>query len=805
MLTLLGIVVNGYEIEAQLNLTSWFKILIAGFIVHALLPGRFRLRFFILLFPIGSIYLFGPIEGSAIIAMCLTIFGITELPIKTLFKGLILLILALVLAFSRAGIILTWVPTNALIIVASVFMFRAIIFLYELKYNKNMPAIGTRLGYFLLLPNLVFPLFPVIDLKTFSRTYYDRPDFDIYARGIRLMARGVFHLLLYRLIYLYAIPDLESITTALQSFQYISVSYLLILRLSGIFHFVVGTLCLFGFNLPEIFDNYFLANGFDDYWRRINIYWKDFMLKVFYYPIYFKIKKMGTAKAVAVTTFLVFGITWFLHAYQWFWILGSYTFRATDNFFWLTFGILVTWAAYRKSLNPGQQRIASFMDALREGVKIVFTFMTAAVLWSIWISPRFSDWFAIVNPLVESMSGFVVVVLVILSIVMVLSFGLYSFNTSEVVKNHFSINDSKSKLFYTLLIPFLALMNMDVVSTSIKSNTGLDVSDFTSSTLNQSDQRNQFQGYYEEVLEGNSFIKQNWVDDEMNDDSWIRLDNSHAIRKTGDFLVKELNPLIEVEFKGSKLTTNKWGIRDKAYSLQRDSSVLRMVLIGGSTEMGSGVGDDEVFEAVVENYWNDNHPEQRFESMNFSIGARSLIQNVYLLENKVLAFNPTHIMIAHHEWDWEVTLNLFNKVLSERRIEENRFPYEYLNDLMDTIGIKAGDSKRQIRQKLSPYKEDIFRWVYKTISEIANREGIELIWVHIPEVSVVREGDKFDVAKAMTIADELGYYTINLEDVFENYETDHLRVAIDDQHPNSLGHKILAEKLYPELEKILQK
>jgi len=94
--------------------------------------------------------------------------------------------------------------------------------------------------------------------------------------------------------------------------------FLLYLRVSGQFHLIVGTLHLFGFHLPETHRRYLLASSFTDFWRRINIYWKDFMLKVFFYPVHFRLRRWGATKALVVSTLLVFAATWFFHAYQWF-------------------------------------------------------------------------------------------------------------------------------------------------------------------------------------------------------------------------------------------------------------------------------------------------------------------------------------------------------------------------------------------------------------------------------------------------------------------------------------------------------
>ena len=79
-------------------------------------------------------------------------------------------------------------------------------------------------------------------------------------------------------------------------------NYLLYLQVSGQFHMACGMLHLFGFQLPETHHHYLLATGFTDYWRRINIYWKDFMVRVFFNPVVFRLKRWPQPAALAVAT-----------------------------------------------------------------------------------------------------------------------------------------------------------------------------------------------------------------------------------------------------------------------------------------------------------------------------------------------------------------------------------------------------------------------------------------------------------------------------------------------------------------------
>ena len=111
-------------------------------------------------------------------------------------------------------------------------------------------------------------------------------------------------------------------------------TYMLYLRVSGQFHIIVGFLHLFGYDLPETHRKYLLSRSLTDFWRRINIYWKDFMVKIVYFPVYFRLRRSGDVRAQVVATLVVFVVTWFLHAYQWFWLRGDFLMTWPDTLFW---------------------------------------------------------------------------------------------------------------------------------------------------------------------------------------------------------------------------------------------------------------------------------------------------------------------------------------------------------------------------------------------------------------------------------------------------------------------------------------
>lgn len=795
LLGLLWLVVSLFHLEEQLALEQLMPMLVGGFVIHSILPQSFRMHFFIGLTWISAMILFGIKDGAILIGIAIAMIGVTYIPVSYSLRQILVLLAGGVLALFKLNILPQWVPSNIVTIIASLFMFRMIIYLYELRFEKTPTPLITRLSYFFLLPNLVFPIFPVVDFQTFKRTYYNQEETSIYLRGVRLMTRGIFHLLLYRLIYTYAIPSIQDVDTIFTLIHYIILSYTLILRLSGIFHFAVGVLCLFGFNLPEVFNNYFLATGFEDYWQRIHVYWKDFIQKVFYYPIYFKIRHWGVAASVTVTTLIVFAINWLLHSYQWFWVLGRFDFRANDVAFWMIFGILVAASALQKIVWKRTPNTNPWSTAFSHSASVVGTFLTIAFLWSLWVSPSlplFGRTLAVSGT--ASVSD---LVLLLGILVFVIGFGavchfLYYSFAGERERFESSLEKSNP---YVNGIFLLGLVTAGSVTGSqyIQHVSGFDMDPVLHATLSKDDQSTQFQGYYDEILMANNFSSPLWQMNTEQTKDWVKLDDANIIRSSQDILMKELIPSSSTVFKGALLTTNTWGMRDKEYAKVPPENAVRFAFVGGSIEMGSGVKNDEVFEHIIEEKLNKDAADgQLIEILNFSVGARSLVQNLYNLEKNILPFKPDYVVFFNHDREWDAITNVFSKVAMQQKVKS--FPYENLNQIAQQEGLTKNMSRAEIKKKLSPYMEEVFAWSYEQIARICKENNIQPIWVNIPSISA-RDIPEPEFEQALAWAKNAGFYCIDLADVFQNYEKTEVEVAPGDNHPNVLGHQLIAEKL----------
>jgi len=266
----------------------------AGFAIHAVLPLSYRLPFFVLLSLVGIGLVMGVENGMWLVGIGLVLIAICHLPVSFGTRAATLLVVGGTLVAQRAAFLPA--PWSQAIwpILGSMFMFRLLVYLYDLKHEKTSGTWSQKLAYFFMLPNACFPLFPVVDYKTFRTNYYDDDAYRTYQVGVDWIVRGVIHLLLYRVFYYHFTLAPHEVTGPAQLVQYLVSNFMLYLRVSGLFHLVVGMLHLFGFRLPETHNRYLLASSFTDFWRRINIYWKDFMQKLFYYPAVFKCRKLGT-------------------------------------------------------------------------------------------------------------------------------------------------------------------------------------------------------------------------------------------------------------------------------------------------------------------------------------------------------------------------------------------------------------------------------------------------------------------------------------------------------------------------------
>ncbi len=591
-------------------------------------------------------------------------------------------------------------------------------------------------------------------------------------------------------------------TTIGELVRYLVTSILLLIRVTGQFHIIVGILHLFGFNLPETNYRYFLASNFTDFWRRANIYWKDFMLKVVYYPTYFRLRKWDDTFRLIFATVLVFLITWFLHGYQWYWLRGSFLLSWPDVSFWGLFGLLVLANTLYEARHGRKRRLSGKSWSAREtawrAVGTVGTFATITFLWSLWTSPTIGDWLSLWSVLdqpIRQVSELYPLFLVVGTLV-VATFGYSRIGAGNPGSPQRGTTFSRAVLSNGVLILVVYMLGNPVVFSRLGQRPAALLADLRVPRLSDRDADLLLRGYYENLVGVNRFNTELWEVYSKRPADWPNIQETEAARLTDDFLIVELVPSTSINFHGAKFSTNRWGMRDRNYEQVPPPNTYRIALLGPSFVMGSGVSDEEVFDWILEDRLEQSFggtAYDHFEILNFGVAGYSALQELTILEDKALAFEPNAVFLVGHQSEEQIVIrNLVNRILSGVEI-----PYDYLTETARIAGVQQGMQEIEATRRLKPYGTELVSWTYRQIAEISQAHGITPVYIFLPTLEQPLSIEQKN--QLLRLAEEAGFITLDLSNTFENQEVASIIVAEWDKHPNTIGHRLIAEHLYDAL------
>jgi hypothetical protein len=829
---LIVMVVDYWQLESQL-LSRLMWLAFVGFIIHHLLPLRFRLPFFATLSLVAVItgvghlgpnvgtawltgkittsgFLYHLIPGLTLICIGLGLIGVCHLPIRFGARVGLVALIGAGLAFFRAHS--QWFPdvTEMWVILGSMFMFRIMIYLYDLKDPRVPFSPARAISYFFLLPNVCFPLFPVVDYETFCSTYHNDDWRRVYQTGLKWMFRGVIQLLLYRVIYQFAPLDVYKLSSALDVVGCMLGMYLLYLRVSGTFHLIVGLLHMFGFNLPETHHLYYLATSFTDFWRRLNIYWKDFIMKLFFYPTHFKLRKMGTLWAMSIATLVTFVATWLMHSWQWFWLRGKPLFDWKDFSFWMILAVLVlvtglyeTTRGRKRALSPSRFTLrARLMLGLQAGA----VFCGMCVLWALWTCQSWAEFQTLMDAASKPSWRDITIIIAVFALVCVCGtlWGQSSRETSEGGSS--TVTDGPFR-FWLLAVAVTAgslclLVGPSLVTWTIPSSKGL-IARLHYDVLNARDMNQQRRGYYEELDVGRI---NNWAWHGAEEPEGWSKGKTAFYRERSDFLLKDLVPSMSTVLGGIPCTSNSLGMRDREYQKAKPANTFRIVLLGASNDMGTGVKDDQTYENLVEDRLNTRVPDarySRYEILNLSVAADSILQRVLRLEEEGFQFHPDAVILSVTAVDEQFIASHLRKALI-RGIEPSGAYAEIVESVIRRAHVNGKMPDVMIERRLQPYSTELCKWSLERFAQQCAQRGVRPIIVYRPAPADFSGLESAARTKMLELARTAGLEVIDLSPAFDSVaDRSSLFLAKWDDHTTALGHRLLADKLYEGLVPVL--
>jgi hypothetical protein len=806
-----------------------------GFVIHAWLPRRFRPAFFVLLSLAALVLILGWETAAWVLGLGGGLLGLCLLPVPLRFR-------VLLVAAAGAGLFLWRADSAAAFwpILGSMFMFRLIVYLYDTRHERSRPPLAQTLAYFFPLPNVCFPFFPVLDYKTFREIYYDDEPYAIYQSGVDWIVRGLTHLLAYRLVKYYVLPQPHEMTDLPHLALFLAANYALYLRVSGWFHIITGVLHLFGFNLPRTHDNYFLASSVSDIWRRINIYWKDFMSKVFFYPAFFALRGWGTRAALAAAGLWVFVMTWLLHTYQVFWLRGELPLSRNEALLWLAAGLAVILNMQLDLFfaRRGARPVAAGPESLRAeavagavlALKIAGTFFLVSLFWACWTLPRFPRYlWTLASPGGLTLPGILALLACLAGVAAVgalvrlahVRFPRYlgMLVSAEALATMYVLaglacvagvaavgvlarlaHVGLSRNGVLVISPFFArgarvaallglvAVGIPEVGAALGPQAGEVLATLRLDAVTPVEAAVTVQGYYEEVTETRLQVAPLLDLPGLTRRQESSRGYADMTRPSDAFLERELIPGWSGEIGGRRLTINHLGMRDReGLTREKPAGVCRLAFVGSSVVMGWGVGDDETLTRVLEARLRAERKggAGRIEVLNFGTGRSHAIHRRVLVERKVFGFDPDAIYYIAHQDEYQGTTQHLARLLAGR----HELP-AYLREVARRARITPKMGPGEIEVRLQKFAVDIVRGVYADLAADCHKRRILPVWVYVPIPGVVSRGlTKQDLADLRGA----GLVVIDLSDWAKGYAPE--QVMADRHHANALGHRLIAERL----------
>jgi D-alanyl-lipoteichoic acid acyltransferase DltB (MBOAT superfamily) len=798
-LALLGLIIHEYRIETQAF--RWvFALSCAGLTVHHFLPLRLRMAFFAGLSLTAIIVIMGWFNGLWLIGCGCALIGMAHVPASFAWRTTMVALTAIGLAALRAKALpAEFIPNAIWPVLGSMFMFRMIVYLYDMHHRAAPLSAVHAIAYFFMLPNVCFPLYPIVDYKTFCRSHFEGDAISMYQTGVRWIFRGVVQLILYRVVYHLIQVDPATITEAGQLFRFMLATYLLYLKVSGEFHVIIGMLRLFGFNLPETHHLYLISTSFTDFWRRINIYWKDFIMKIFFYPMYFRLKSLGHVRAMVLATLTAFFATWVLHMYQWFWLRGSWMMTVQDTFFWAMLALLVVINAYLEFRHARKrtvrQKRESVGAALGRGTRAIGTFLVMCVLWSVWSADSVEGWFTVISQTRHISPAGAVFIAGILGLVggSAMYMGRLTRDAGPGAAAQGLTESSFWRQTASVLVGgvIILLLTRGRIQAIFGPEAKAAIVSITRDSLNARDRAMLTRGYYEDltdVIRFNSELFEMYMEKPAD---WKRIDETEAVIVTDDVRSYELRPDVNFTFLRVPFSTNRWGMRDRDYPLQKPPGVLRIAVTGASISMGWGIADGQDYCSLLEELLSQGRPDgPRIEVLNFSCAGYGPVSRLATLESKVSAFDPDIVFYISTPVDMALAAEEIERaVRSGRRIE-----YDFVLTALAGADCSIQTPRALFRQRLNQFLPALITTVRQRIADFCNTRKLRLFEVRLPMTHEREETPEIAALNAML--GENGFIPLDLSGAYRDVAArETLDLAAWDDHPNSQAQKLIADEL----------
>jgi hypothetical protein len=213
--------------------------------------------------------------------------------------------------------------------------------------------------------------------------------------------------------------------------------------------------------------------------------------------------------------------------------------------------------------------------------------------------------------------------------------------------------------------------------------------------------------------------------------------------------------------------------------------------------MGSGVEQNESFEALLEERLNrENAAEDtgtRYEVLNFGVAGYSPFHVLSQLKRKVFAFEPEAVLYLGHASDLDRASTRWATMVQRGIAPQD----PYLTALLRQTGLRRDTKPNEARRRIRAYTDELLGWVYRQIVDDCRHRQIVPVFVYMETVTEPLQAWRAaDRASVLALARDAGFLVLDLTGAYEGRPPADLWIRENDGHPNVLGNRLIAERLY---------
>jgi len=259
-----------------------------------------------------------------------------------------------------------------------------------------------------------------------------------------------------------------------------------------------------------------------------------------------------------------------------------------------------------------------------------------------------------------------------------------------------------------------------------------------------------------------------------------------------NIICAELKPNISTYHNLVKIHTNNEGFRDIEHTTAKPDDTFRIVVLGDSFTMGVNVEFTDVYTSVLQDKF-DQMGSNRYEILNFGGADYDTRQELEILKEKVLKFNPDLVIVGF------VLNDIRESHECNYRKKSNPLFLSYVFNAVHKVWGSFVYEKGTLRNKdASPEAWKNVEEAFEGFRLVSNATGIPVVIVLFPYMENLDNKYEYSILhlKTKLLAKRYGLHFLDVLPAFRgsNHE-DYWSYRID-HHPNAKAHMIFADEIF---------